>query len=61
MLRIRFDFYLDPEQLEALRAVKVREGIPPSEQIRRAIDLWLARKGAKVKPERTPAATRGRL
>jgi hypothetical protein len=60
MPRIRFDFYLDPEQLEALRLVKVREGIPPSEQIRRAIDLWLARKGPKVKTERKRAATRRR-
>jgi hypothetical protein len=60
MPRIRFDFYLDPEQLEALRLVKVREGIPPSEQIRRAIDLWLARKGPKVKAGRKRAATRRR-
>jgi hypothetical protein len=60
MPRIRYDFYLDPEQLEALRAVKARDGISPSEQIRRAIDLWLARKAAKVRAERTRAATRAR-
>jgi hypothetical protein len=60
MPRIRVNYYLDPQQIEALRAVKAPDGIPTAEQIRRAIDLWLARNGQKVKAERTRAATRAR-
>ena len=36
-----YAFWISPEQKAALRAVKDRDGIPVSEQIRRAIDLWL--------------------
>lgn len=39
--RSRFHFFLDDEQRLALRAIKLRDGINESEQIRRAIDEWI--------------------
>ena len=36
---------LPPELKEGLEAVKVRDGIPQSEQIRRAVTAWLEDKG----------------
>ena len=36
---------IDPELLDALRAIKERDGIAESEQIRRGIRLWLESKG----------------
>ena len=39
-----YSFWIDPEQAVALKAVKARDGVPESEQIRRAIDTWLKRK-----------------
>lgn len=58
MLRTRCNFYLDREQIEGLRLVRERDGVLPSEQIRRAVDLWLVRSGVKKKAERKRAATR---
>lgn len=40
-----YSFWIDPEHLEGLRAVKERDGVLPSEQIRRALAEWLKRKG----------------
>ena len=37
-----YAFWISPDQKAALRAIKDRDGIPVSEQIRRAIDQWLA-------------------
>ena len=51
---------IDPELLNALRAIKEREGIAESEQIRRGIQLWLKQKGEPVKGERKRAVTRKR-
>jgi hypothetical protein len=56
--RARYSFFIDEQQKEGLKAVKERDGIPESEQIRRAIDEWLDRKG--VKAERKRAGTRKR-
>jgi hypothetical protein len=47
---------IDPELLLALRAIKVRDGISESEQIRRGIQLWLKGKGVKVRAERRQVA-----
>jgi hypothetical protein len=52
-------FRLDDELLKGLRAVHDRDGIPPSEQARRAIRMWLEAKGV-VKAERKRAVTRKR-
>jgi hypothetical protein len=56
-----YSFWIDPEQASGLKAVKERDGVPESEQIRRAIDAWLEEKntpGAKTAPRR--AGTRRR-
>ncbi len=42
-----YAFWISPDQKAALRAIKERDGIPVSEQIRRAIDQWLAEKGTE--------------
>jgi len=58
--RQRYGFWIDPEQRDGLRFVKERDGILESEQIRRAINEWLKKKGVQVKSERKRAATRKR-
>ena len=40
-------FYLDPELSEGLSAIRDRDGVLPSEQVRRAIQMWLEWKGYK--------------
>ena len=57
--KTRYNFLIDEAQREGIRAIEVREGIPESEQIRRAIDLWLESKGV-VKSDRKRAQTRKR-
>ncbi len=48
-----YAFWISPDQKAALRAIKDRDGIPVSEQIRRAIDLWLDEKAtSKAAPRR---------
>ena len=47
--RSRYNFWIDDEQREGLRFVKVRDGVLESEQIRRAINRWLAEKGVSAK------------
>lgn len=55
--RTRYNFFIDDEQREGLRLLKERDGVPESEQIRRAIDEWLKAKGVlKAAPRR--ASTR---
>lgn len=53
-------FRLDDDLLEGLKAVEERDGIPPSEQARRALRMWLESKGVIKKAERKRAATRKR-
>ncbi len=60
MRRYIYNFAIDPELREGLRRLKARDGIPESEQIRRAIRLWLKQKGVTVKAPRPRARTRGR-
>lgn len=50
---------IDEELLAALREIKVRDGIPESEQIRRGIKLWLAQYGV-TKQDRKRAGARKR-
>lgn len=54
------NFRLEVELLLGLQAVRDREGISVSEQVRRAIQLWLRDKGVTMKTERKRAATRKR-
>jgi hypothetical protein len=51
---------IDDELLEGLLALKERDGVPVSEQVRRAIEAWLKEKGIRVKSERQRGATRKR-
>jgi hypothetical protein len=43
---------IDQDLLDALRAIKERDGINESEQIRRGVKLWLAQKGVSVEADR---------
>ena len=45
-------FYLDPELSVGLKTLKDRDGISESEQVRRAVRLWLDSKGVKVKTQK---------
>jgi hypothetical protein len=53
-------FRLDVDLMAGLQQVKARDGIPVTEQVRRAIRAWLKEKGVTVKTDRTRAATRTR-
>jgi hypothetical protein len=48
-----YNFRIDPELDDALKAVKERDGIAESEQIRRALREWLQKRGVlKATPRR---------
>ncbi len=53
-------FRIDEALIEGMDAVKERDGVPLSEQVRRAIRMWLDAKGAMKKTGRKRAATRKR-
>ena len=57
--RRKYSFWIDDDQAQGLKTVKERDGVLESEQIRRAINDWLEKKGVS-KPERKRAATRKR-
>ncbi len=50
-------FVIDPDLKAALEALKVRDGIPESESIRRALRAWLQEKGVLTAPR---AAAKGK-
>jgi hypothetical protein len=50
--RRRYAFWIDDEQRALLDVVKERDGILPSEQIRRALNAWFEEKGVTRKPAR---------
>ncbi len=45
--RKKYSFWIDDEQADGLKVVKARDGVLESEQIRRAINDWLQKKGVK--------------
>ncbi len=49
MSRERVNFWIDPELAAGLKAVKDRDGVSESEQIRRGIRMYLESKGYKLK------------
>jgi hypothetical protein len=52
---------IDQELLEALQVIRERDGVPVSEQVRRAILMWIESKGGSAKKaERKRADTRKR-
>ena len=56
--RTRYNFFIEDHQRDRLREVKERDGIPESEQIRRAIDEWLEKKGVKKAAPRRASTRR---
>jgi hypothetical protein len=48
-----YSFFIEPSQLAALKALQARDGVLPSESIRRAVDAWLRRKGVTKKTGRS--------
>jgi hypothetical protein len=60
MTRRKYSFWIDDAQADGLKAIKERDGVLESEQIRRAITRWLEEKGVKVKSERKRVVTRKR-
>lgn len=53
-------FRLDENLLDGLREIWTRDGVQPSEQVRRAIRAWLEAKGVKLKTERQRVTARRR-
>jgi hypothetical protein len=53
-------FRIESELLDAMQAVRERDGVPVSEQVRRGILLWLEQKGVRLKSDRKRATTRKR-
>jgi hypothetical protein len=51
-------FRLPPEQLAALRAIKDRDGVPLTQQVQRALALWIKSKGIETKTARKRVAPR---
>ena len=49
---------IDSELLDGLQEISERDGVPVSEQVRRAIRMWLESKGLKVKTAPRRGATR---
>jgi hypothetical protein len=59
-IRSRYTFFIDPDQRAALTAIKARDGIPESEQIRRAITAWIAAREGEGRPDRPRVKARKR-
>jgi len=54
----RFQMFLEPAQLEALRRIEAETGVPVGRQIRMAVDRYL--EAAEKKTARPRASTRRR-
>ena len=52
---------LEEELLAGLQEIKARDGVPVSEQVRRAIQEWLKTKGVKRELVRGRAVRKGRV
>jgi hypothetical protein len=50
--KTRYSFWIDDDLREGLRAVRERDGVLESEQIRRAIKKWLEEKGIRPSTSR---------
>jgi hypothetical protein len=53
-------FRMAPELMEAMRALKEKDGIPVAAQVDRAVRAYLKAKGVTVKTDRKRAVTRKR-
>jgi hypothetical protein len=56
--KTRFQMYLEPDQLAALRRIQAETAAPVASQIRQAVAQWIAEHGAK--PERKRVSPRKR-
>jgi hypothetical protein len=56
--RKRYTFWIDDKQAESLEAIRQRDGVLPSEQIRRALDEWFSKRGIKREAAPRRAQTR---
>jgi hypothetical protein len=59
--RKKYSFYIEDEQAEALKAIKERDGVLESEQIRRALNDWIEKKGVTTKATFQHAGTRRKV
>ena len=50
--KVMYSLRLDPADARLLKRIKARDGIPESEQIRRGLQLWFAKKGVLKKTTR---------
>ncbi len=50
-MKRRYTFWIDNRLGDALKTIKERDGIPESEQLRRAIAAWAQSKGVKLSVE----------
>jgi hypothetical protein len=53
-----YNFMLDPELAEALKALKTRDGVSEAEIVRRGIKMYVESQGIKVKTPSRRAETR---
>jgi predicted DNA-binding protein len=51
--KVMYSVRLDPELRNLLKMLRERDGIPESEQIRRALKAWFEQKGLLAKPKRS--------
>ena len=51
---VRYNIYLSADQIEALHRIYDEDGTRVSEQIRRALDTWLIKKGQLAERTRVP-------
>ena len=52
------NFRLEEELLEALQAIRERDGIPVAEQVRRALQAWIEAKGVRKTAKRSARTPR---
>ena len=57
MAKERLNFWIEQDQAAGLQAIRVRDGVPVAEQIRRGIQLYLESKG-ETQPKRKGAKKR---
>jgi hypothetical protein len=53
-----YNFLIDPDLAQGLKALKERDGVGESETIRRALRRWLEEKGVLSKPARPTRSKR---
>jgi hypothetical protein len=46
-----FSFWIDPEHYDALKRLYERDGVQPSEQVRRALRAWFKANRLATKPQ----------